>query len=181
MLVTFWEWKLLPLNDLGKTRNLLQILRRSWLFCLARAFDLVLSLGVTTPLINPVMGISWPCSVGKVCFDMPKSIRFRDLLRLFLSSRRPDTVYLGWLCEIWLGSSLRCKLRDDQERLTRALVLLAPLLPLDSKSTSLSTGIHMWVQAVPYNLVYSGGLSSLFQHVDLVTTSLRAGFQVYLS
>ena len=25
------------------------------------------------------------------------------------------------------------------------------------------------------------GLSSLFQHVDLVTTSLRAGFQVYLS
>ena len=25
------------------------------------------------------------------------------------------------------------------------------------------------------------GLSSLFQHVDFVTTSLRAGFQVYLS
>ena len=30
-------------------------------------------------------------------------------------------------------------------------------------------------------IVFSCGLSALFKHVDLVTTSLRAGLQVYLS
>ena len=30
-------------------------------------------------------------------------------------------------------------------------------------------------------LVFFWSFSALFQHVDLVTTSLRAGFQVYLS
>ena len=38
----------------------------------------------------------------------------------------------------------------------------------------------MWVQALRY-LFFSGVLLSLFQHVDYVTTSLRARFQVYLS
>ena len=56
------------------------------------------------------------------------------------------------LCEIWFGVSLGCKLGDDQQRLTRALVLLAPLLALGSKSTSLSPGIHLWVQTVRYDL-----------------------------
>ena len=47
-------------------------------FCLPRGLDLVLSLSVMTPLITPVMGISWPCSFGKVSYDMLKSIGFRD-------------------------------------------------------------------------------------------------------
>ena len=58
------------------------------------------------------------------------------------------------LCEIWLGECLRCKLRDDQERLTRALIRLVPLLALGFKSTSLSDGIYMWVQAMRYDLLF---------------------------
>ena len=56
---------------------------------------LVLSLGVTTPLITPVMDMTFPGSVGKYCFDMLKSIEFGDLVGLFASSRRSDRVYLG--------------------------------------------------------------------------------------
>ena len=62
---------------------------------LARGVDFVLSLGVTTPLITPVMDMSFPGSVGKDCFDMLKSIGFGDLVGLFASSRRSDRVYLG--------------------------------------------------------------------------------------
>ena len=61
---------------------------------LARGVDFALSLGVTTPLITPVMGISCPGSVGKDCFDMRKSIGFGDLVGLFASLRRSDSVYL---------------------------------------------------------------------------------------
>ena len=39
-----------------------------------------------------------------------------------------------------LEDCFRGKLRDDQKRLTRALVPLVPLLALGSKSTSLSGG-----------------------------------------
>ena len=54
------------------------------------------------------------CIFGNKCFDMLKSIGFGDLERLFSSSRQSDRVYLVDLCEIWLGGSLGCKLRDDQ-------------------------------------------------------------------
>ena len=47
------------------------------------------------------------------------------------------------LCKICLGECLRSKLQDDQYGLTRALVLLVPLLALGAKSTSLNAGIHM--------------------------------------
>ena len=57
------------------------------------------------------------------------------------------------LCEIQFGGSLGCKLQDDQYRLTRASVLLAPLCCF----------------------------FALFQCVYFVATSLRAVFQVYLS
>ena len=67
------------------------------------------------------------------------------------------------LCEIWLGGCLRWKLRDDQYRLTRALVLLVPLLALGFKSTSLSAGIHMWVQAVWHNLLSFGCFFLVFE------------------
>ena len=55
-----------------------------------------------------------------------------------------DLIGSTWidLSEIQLGGSLRYKLQDDQQRLARALVLLALLLGLGSESTTLSAGIH---------------------------------------
>ena len=59
-----------------------------------------------------------------------------------------------------------------------------------SIGSSLSTVFHVYLSKCwdPYvspgctiQLVFFCSFSALFQHVDLVTTSLRAGFQVYLS
>ena len=59
-----------------------------------------------------------------------------------------------------------------------------------SIGSSLSTGFQVYLSKCwdPYvnpgctiRLVFFCGLSSLFQYVDLVTTSLRSGFQVYHS
>ena len=72
-------------------------------------------------------------------------------------------------CEIWWGGSLRAKLWDKQEKLTRALVLLVPLIVLDSKSTSLGAGIQMWVQAV-YDTTFSSGV--FFPYFSLLILSL---------
>ena len=95
MLVAHWECKLPPLNDTGKDYKLTADVVKILTFSLAMGFDLVFSLGVTTPLIIPVMGISLPCILGKECFDMLKSIGFGGLVKLFSSSRRSDRVYLG--------------------------------------------------------------------------------------
>ena len=60
------------------------------------------------------MNMSCPGSVGKDCFDMLKSIGFGDWSD-FLQVR--DGVIgptLVDLCEVWLGGSLGCKLRDDK-------------------------------------------------------------------
>ena len=83
MLVTHWECKLAPLNDNVKDYKLTKDFEKILTFSLAREFDLVLSLGVTTPLITPAMAISRPCILGKECFDVLKSIGFGDLVRLF--------------------------------------------------------------------------------------------------
>ena len=109
MLLSHWQCKLPPLNDIGKDEKLTTEFQKVMTFSLARGldwalslslargFDLVLSLGVTTRLIiTPVVGISVPCILGKECFDMLKSVEFGDLVRLFPSSRRSDRVYLGW-------------------------------------------------------------------------------------
>ena len=56
MLVALWECKLPPLNDTGKDQNLTTNFEKILTFSLAWEFDLVLSLGVTTALITPVMG-----------------------------------------------------------------------------------------------------------------------------
>ena len=53
-------------------------------------------------------------------------------------------------------------------------------ITLGSKSTSLSAGIHMWVQAVQYDFC-SFGCFFLVSACWLVTTSLKDEFQVYLS
>ena len=119
---------------------------------------------------------------------MPKSIGFWKIWSEF-SQVWDDLIgsTLVDLCEIWLGSSLTCKLRDNQERFTRTLVLLAPLLGTGFKSTSLSVGIHMWVQAVWYNLLSSGVFLTYFSMLILSlsllglgskSTSLSSGFCV---
>ena len=43
--------------------------------------------------------MSCPGSVGKDCFDMLKSIGFRNLVKLFTNSRWSDRVCLGWF--VW--------------------------------------------------------------------------------
>ena len=58
MLVAHWECKLPPVNDTAKDQKLTTDLEKILTFSLGRGFDLVLSLGVTTSLITPVMGIS---------------------------------------------------------------------------------------------------------------------------
>ena len=118
------------------------------IFGLVRGFNLVLSLGLTTPLITPVMGISWPCILEEGCADMLKMIVFGDLVRLFSSLRPSVRTTLVKLCEIQLWGFFRCNLRDDQLRVTRASCLLALLLALESESPSLLVGIHMWGQAI---------------------------------
>ena len=59
-----------------------------------------------------------------------------------------------------------------------------------SIGSSLSTGFQVYVSkcwdpcvspGCTIRLVFFWSLSALFKHVHLVTTSLRAGFQVYLS
>ena len=57
MLVAHWQCKL-PLNDTVEDQKLTIDFEKILTFSLARGFDLVLSLGLTTPLITPVMGIS---------------------------------------------------------------------------------------------------------------------------
>ena len=58
-----------------------------------------------------------------------------------------------------------------------------------SIGSSFSTGFQVYLSKCrnPYvspgskiRLIFFCGLSALFQHVDLITTSLRNGFQVYL-
>ena len=54
------------------------------------------------------MGISYPGNFGKDCFDMLKTIGFRDLVRLFSSSWQFDKVYyLGWFVLDLVGRLFR--------------------------------------------------------------------------
>ena len=119
---------------------------------------------------------------------MLKSIGFGTLVRLFSSWRRSDRVYLGWCVWGSVWGSLEIELRDNQSRLTRASVLLARLLALSSKSTSLSTGNHVWVQAVQHDLFSSEVFLPYFSMLILLlsllglgskSTSLSPGFFVF--
>ena len=94
MLVALWEWKLTPLNDTEKDEKLNTHFENILTFCLARGCNFVLSWDVTTPLITPVMSITWLGSFGKDFVNMLKSIGFGDLVRLSSSSRQSDRVYL---------------------------------------------------------------------------------------
>ena len=93
------------LITLGNTRNLPEILRRSWL-CLARGIDLVLSLGVTTPLINLVdlvfLGkfalICWKAKHMQICSD------FFQVGDDLIGSTLVD------MCEIWLRGEICLRL-----------------------------------------------------------------------
>ena len=58
MLAAHWECKLPSLNDTGKDQKLTTDFEKILTFSLASGFDLVLSLGVITPFITLVMGLS---------------------------------------------------------------------------------------------------------------------------
>ena len=79
------------------------------------------------------------------------------------------------LCEIRFAGSSGCKLRDDQQRLTRAWVLFVPLLGLASESTSLSAGIHMRVQAVWYDVFSAPVFLPYFSMLTLSCPLLMLG------
>ena len=51
---------------------------------------------MTSQLVTPAIGISWPFILLKECFDMLSSIGYGDFLKVFWSSRQYDRVYLGW-------------------------------------------------------------------------------------
>ena len=58
MLVTLWECKLPPLNDTGKDKKLNTDFEKVLTSSVAKGFDLVISLGVMTPILTTVMSIS---------------------------------------------------------------------------------------------------------------------------
>ena len=111
---------------------------------------------------------------------MLKSIGFGDLVGLFPRSRRSDRVYLGWFVWNLVGRLFKIQVLRWSVKAQKGS---GPI------GSSLSTGFQVYLSKCwdPYVnpgcmiLVFFWGLSSLFQHVDLVTNSLRAGFQVYLS
>ena len=96
MLLAHWECKHSRLNDTGKDYKPTTDFEKILTLSLVRGFDLVLPLAVTSPLITPVMGISWTFILLKEWFDMLSSIGYGDFVRVFWSSRRYDKVYLGW-------------------------------------------------------------------------------------
>ena len=106
---------------------------------------------------------------------MLKSIGFGALVRLFSSWRRSDWVYLGWCVWDSVWGSLGCKLRENESRVTRGSVLLARLLALASKSTSLSSGIRVWIQGVEYDLFSSGVFVPYFSMLILLLPLLGLG------
>ena len=181
MLVALWECKLPPLNHTGKDQKLTTDFQKILTFSLGRGFQLVVPLGVTTPCITPVMGNSWRFIFEKKCFDMLKSIGFVHLLRLFSNSRRSGRVYLGWF--VW-DSVGKLFMMQGSRRSVQAHE------GFRSIGSTLSTGFQVYLSKFwdsyisPGStiwLVFFCGLSALFQRVDLVTTSLMAGLQVYLS
>ena len=114
MLVALLEFKLCSLNDTGKNQKLTTDFYNILTLSLARGFDFLLSLSVTTRVIPQVMGITWFGECGRDCFDMMKSLVLRDMARLFQISDRLIGSTLVDLCEIWLRDCLRCKLQGNQ-------------------------------------------------------------------
>ena len=143
--------------------------------------ELVLSLDLTTSLITPLVGISWPCIFGKECFAMLKSIEFRDVVRLFSSSRLSDRVYLAWF--VWDSVGRLFRMQGSRQSVNARQ-------SFGSIGSCLSFGFQFYLSKCwdPYvspgciiRLVFFCALLALFQHADLATTYLRARFQVYLS
>ena len=83
-------------------------------FSLARGLDLVFTLGVTTPLISPVMVLVDLVFLGKNVLICPRA-KDLEIWKDFFQVR-DDLIgsTLVDLCEIRFGGSLGCKLREDQ-------------------------------------------------------------------
>ena len=99
MLVALLEFKLSSLNNTRKNPKLTTDFYNFLNLSLARGFDFLLSLSVTTPLIIQLIGISWFFMCWRDCFHMLKSLGLGDMVRLFSNFRPSNKVYLGWL--VW--------------------------------------------------------------------------------
>ena len=172
-------WRSLYFHKIAswKSRTLLTV--NSYMDILSK-IDFALSLGVTTPLKTLVMGISW-WQFWERLFWYDEEHRVEDLVRLSSSSRRSDGVYLGWFVWDLVGRLFKVQ---ALRRSVKAQQGSGPFAP------SLITWFQVYLSKCwdPYvspgcmiRLVFFFSFSAFFQHVDLATTSLRAGFQVYLS
>ena len=68
-------------------------------FWIAREFDFVLSLDVTTPVITHTMSIDWISRFWGVGFAMVKSMELGNSFGLLSILRRFGRVYQGWI--VW--------------------------------------------------------------------------------
>ena len=68
-------------------------------FWIAREFDFVLSLDVTTPVITQAMSIDWISRFWGVGFAMVKSMELGNLFGLLSILRPFGRVYQGWI--VW--------------------------------------------------------------------------------
>ena len=128
---------------------------------LARGFELVLPLGVTSPIITPVMGISWPFILLKECFDMLTSIGYGDFVRVFWSSRRYDKVYLGLFI---FGLVWRLFTMQASRRSVKALYSFGSI------GSSLSTGFQVYLcESKLYDMFFS---TVLFPYFNMLILSL---------
>ena len=71
------------------------VLSHSLFFFLLVLSPFLRSCNISFSLFLIFFNLIFPCIFGKKCFDMLKSIGFRDFLRVFSSLRRSDRVYLG--------------------------------------------------------------------------------------
>ena len=83
------------------------------------------------------------------------------------------------LCEIQFRGSLKWKLCNDHWRLTNASVLLSSSVSTGSRSTSLSTGIHIWIQAAQHNF-FSSGIFLPYFNLLILSLPLLALDSVYV-
>ena len=79
------------------------------------------------------------------------------------------------LCETWLGGSLTCSFLRQSAKIARAMVLLAHLLALSSKHTTLSAWIVTWVKVVRSDMFSSGVFVPYFRMLILSLFVLELG------
>ena len=97
-----------------------------------------------------------------VGFYMHRSMEFDNLVGLLSSLRQFDMVCQVWFVWDFVKGLFQSKLREDQQILTRALVLSVPFVLLSSKSNSLSAGFSFASPGYTIGLIFFCVQSSWF-------------------